>query len=146
MSLSTWSYSNYADMKPMDSTAPTVARKKVTKATKFVPPPPATSDDEASLADFHAEPSDEEDERAPTRTEMAFLKKAPPALSYEKPFEVPATAGDANEKLDYVIQLLEQQKDEPTGHGIEEIVLYLFIGVFVIFVLDSFVKTGKYSR
>ena len=81
MSLSTWSYSNYADMKPMDSTAPTVARKKVTKATKFVPPPPATSDDEASLADFHAEPSDEEDERAPTRTEMAFLKKAPPALS-----------------------------------------------------------------
>ncbi len=143
MSLSTWSYSNYADMKPMDSTGPSITRKKVSKATKFVPPPPATSDDDASLADFNAEASDEEEQeqRPPTRTELAYIKKATP-LNFEKP----VTTGDANEKLDYVIQLLEQQKDEPTGHGIEEIVLYLFFGVFVIFVLDSFVKTGKYSR
>jgi hypothetical protein len=45
-----------------------------------------------------------------------------------------------------MIQLLEEQKDEKTGRVTEEIILYVFLGIFVIFVLDSFVKTGKYSR
>ena len=50
------------------------------------------------------------------------------------------------EKINYMIHLLEEQKDEQTGHVAEELILYTFLGVFVIFVLDSFVKTGKYSR
>jgi len=50
------------------------------------------------------------------------------------------------EKINYLIHLLEDQKDERTGHVAEELILYTFLGVFVIFVLDSFVKTGKYSR
>ena len=50
------------------------------------------------------------------------------------------------EKINYMIHLLEDQKDEKTGHVTEELILYTFLGVFVIFVLDSFVKTGKYSR
>ena len=50
------------------------------------------------------------------------------------------------EKINYMIHLLEDQKDEKTGHVAEELILYTFLGVFVIFVLDSFVKTGKYSR
>jgi len=50
------------------------------------------------------------------------------------------------EKLDYMIHLLEEQKDVKTGHVTEEVVLYSFLGIFIIFVLDSFARAGKYVR
>ena len=50
------------------------------------------------------------------------------------------------EKLNYVIHLLEEQADEKTANVTEELILYCFLGVFVIFVLDSFAKIGKYVR
>ena len=53
---------------------------------------------------------------------------------------------DIGEKLNYLIHLLEEQKDERTGHVTEELVLYSFLGVFVIFVVDSFARAGKYVR
>jgi len=49
-------------------------------------------------------------------------------------------------KLDYLITLLEEQQDIKTGHVTEEIILFSFIGVFIIFVLDSFARAGKYVR
>ena len=49
-------------------------------------------------------------------------------------------------KLDYLIYMLEEQKDMRTGHVTEEIILYSFLGIFIIFVLDSFARAGKYSR
>ena len=53
---------------------------------------------------------------------------------------------DLIEKLNYMIYLLEEQRDERTGQVTEELILYLFLGIFTIFVLDTFVKTGRYSR
>ena len=53
---------------------------------------------------------------------------------------------DLIEKLNYMIFLLEEQRDERTGQVTEELILYLFLGIFTIFVLDTFVKTGRYSR
>ena len=50
------------------------------------------------------------------------------------------------EKLNYMVHLLEEQKDEKTDNVTEELVLYLFLGVFVIFVTDSFARAGKYTR
>ena len=50
------------------------------------------------------------------------------------------------ERINYMIFLLEEQRDERTGQVTEELILYVFLGVFTIFVLDTFVKTGKYSR
>lgn len=50
------------------------------------------------------------------------------------------------EKLNYMISLLEDQRDEKTGQVTEELILYVFLGVFTLFVLDTFVKNGKYSR
>ncbi len=64
---------------------------------------------------------------------------------YDKPFE-PTKESQLLEKLNYMIYLLEEQKDEKTGQVTEELILYVFLGVFVLFVLDSFFKTGKYSR
>ena len=69
--------------------------------------------------------------------------------AYDKPFNyTPPQSKDAQllEKLNYMIYLLEEQKDEKTGQVTEELILYVFLGVFVLFVLDSFFKTGKYSR
>ena len=49
-------------------------------------------------------------------------------------------------KLNYVIHMIEENKDEKTQNVTEELVLYLFLGVFVIFVVDSFARAGKYTR
>lgn len=49
-------------------------------------------------------------------------------------------------KLDYIIHMIEEQRDHKTGHVTEELVLYSFLGIFVIFTIDSFVKVGKYTR
>ena len=49
-------------------------------------------------------------------------------------------------KLNYVVHLLEEQHDEKTGSVTEELVLYMFLGVFVIFIVDSFSRSGKYKR
>ena len=50
------------------------------------------------------------------------------------------------EKLNYMINLLEEQQDQKTGSVTEEVVLYSFLGVFIIFVVDSIARVGKYVR
>lgn len=50
------------------------------------------------------------------------------------------------DKLNYVIHLLEEQKDDKTARVSEEVILYLFLGIFVIFIVDSFTRLGKYTR
>jgi hypothetical protein len=50
------------------------------------------------------------------------------------------------EKLNYMIHLLEEQQDEKTNNVTEEVVLYCFLGIFIIFIADSFVRVGKYVR
>ena len=49
-------------------------------------------------------------------------------------------------KLNYVIHLLEEQQDQKTNSVVEEIILYAFLGVFIIFIIDSFARAGKYVR
>jgi hypothetical protein len=49
-------------------------------------------------------------------------------------------------KLNYMISLLEDQQDEKTNNVTEEVVLYSFLGIFIIFVVDSFARAGKYVR
>ena len=36
--------------------------------------------------------------------------------------------------------------DEKKGSVIEEVILYCFLGIFIIYLVDSFVKVGKYVR
>ena len=50
------------------------------------------------------------------------------------------------QKINHVITLLESEKDEKTNNITEELILYLFLGIFIIYVIDSFVKVGKYVR
>jgi hypothetical protein len=50
------------------------------------------------------------------------------------------------EKLNYMIHLLEESHDEKTHSVTEEVILYSFLGIFIIFIVDSFAKIGKYTR
>lgn len=78
------------------------------------------------------------------------------ASEYYKKYQIPTYYNQMSEniggnkelldKLNYMIHLLEEQKDEQTGHVTEEIILYTFLGVFMIFIIDSFARVGKYVR
>jgi hypothetical protein len=64
-----------------------------------------------------------------------------------------ATAGGAGlgndklmEKINYMIHLLEENQSERTNNITEEFILYTFLGIFVIFIVDSFSRSGKYVR
>jgi hypothetical protein len=59
---------------------------------------------------------------------------------------LPGSKDDLMQKMNHIIQMLEDQQDEKTGSVTEELILYCFLGVFVIFVVDSFVRAGKYVR
>jgi hypothetical protein len=50
------------------------------------------------------------------------------------------------EKINYMIHLLEENQDERTGSVTEEVILYSFLGIFIIFMADSFSRIGKYKR
>jgi hypothetical protein len=49
-------------------------------------------------------------------------------------------------KLDNILFLLEEQRETRTNYITEELILYIFLGIFVIYLVDSFVKVGKYIR
>jgi hypothetical protein len=78
-------------------------------------------------------------------------------LSYSQQMNAASQGGDSSnmltgskddlmQKMNHIIQMLEDQQDEKTGSVTEELILYCFLGVFVIFVVDSFVRAGKYVR
>ena len=50
------------------------------------------------------------------------------------------------EKLNYMIHLLEEQQKEPTQNILEEFALYGLLGIFMIYIVDSFARVGKYTR
>ncbi len=50
------------------------------------------------------------------------------------------------DKMDKLMEMLEEQSEIRTTKKNEEIVLYCFLGIFTIYVLDSFATIGKYSR
>lgn len=49
-------------------------------------------------------------------------------------------------KIDNILFLLEEQRETRTNYVTEELILYVFLGIFVIYLVDSFVKVGKYIR
>jgi hypothetical protein len=75
-----------------------------------------------------------------------FNNYVPYFKNASNPQEIHGSKDVLLEKINYMIHLLEEQQEEKTGHVTEELILYSFLGVFVIFVIDSFVKVGKYVR
>jgi hypothetical protein len=54
--------------------------------------------------------------------------------------------GRISEKINYMIHLLENQELEKTANVTEEFILYTFLGVFIIYICDSFSRGGRYVR
>jgi len=65
-------------------------------------------------------------------------------------YKVPESYSDEDsillQKMNYMITLLEDQQDERTNNVTEEVILYSFLGIFIIFLADTFVRAGKYVR
>lgn len=63
---------------------------------------------------------------------------------------IPKSGVDDNQalfqKLNYMTHILEDIQMEKTSNVTEELILYSFLGVFVIFIVDSFTRAGKYYR
>jgi hypothetical protein len=71
--------------------------------------------------------------------------------SFPNSYQITGNASGENkdiliEKLNYMIHLLEEQQDERTNNVTEEVILYSFLGIFIIFIVDSFARVGKYTR
>lgn len=49
-------------------------------------------------------------------------------------------------KLNHIINILEESQDEKSGNVQEEMILYSFLGVFVIFIVDGILRIKKYTR
>lgn len=77
---------------------------------------------------------------------------------YNKSYEIPknlmpasSQSGSRNDdkisdRLGYIVHLLERQQDEKTDNVLEEYILYVLLGTFVIFVIDSFSRSARYIR
>jgi hypothetical protein len=50
------------------------------------------------------------------------------------------------DRLGYIVHLLEEQQNEKTENILEEYILYVLLGTFVVFIVDSFSRSGKYVR
>jgi hypothetical protein len=66
--------------------------------------------------------------------------------AYNSPLPSTENYTDLANKLNYMIHLLEEQQDERTNNVMEEVILYSFLGIFIIFIVDSFARVGKYVR
>ena len=67
-------------------------------------------------------------------------------MNYDQAPNVAPSQDVLLQKINYMITLLEDQQDEKTNNVTEEVVLYSFLGIFIIFIVDSFAKVGKYVR
>ena len=119
------------------------------------PPQPSYEENNYDLNDYHNYGTKESNEM--------LLKKMLPTYStsihrtsanvpyYTQGIPQPSTNNGVQDdvllkKLNYMIHLLEEQQDEKTNNVTEEVVLYSFLGIFIIFVIDYFVRVGKYVR
>ena len=79
-----------------------------------------------------------------------YYKKILPSYEYKDSKKNQQNKNYSNDptinKLNYIIDLLEETKDQRTNNTTEELVLYSFLGVFIIFIVDGFTRVGKYVR
>ena len=119
------------------------------------------SDSESDIADFNPPPKPEITDNINPSYDVDFKPEYSNQINYNShinkqysnnvshPFtEYNNTNEILSKKLNYMINLLEEQKDEKTKNITEELILYCFLGIFIIFLIDSFVKIGKskYTR
>ena len=75
------------------------------------------------------------------------LKQQQQYIPYNQNFNTQnSNNDDLLTKLNYIIHMLEEQQNERTNYITEELILYTFLGIFIIFIIDSFARASKYVR
>lgn len=109
-------------------------------------------DDANSLGMFSSYRSAYDAKRSP---DSDFLKNAFGAGNKGNLYEsmtnyTPGTGSPSSdkvlEKLNNIMYILEEQKNDRTNNVIPEVILYAYVGVFIIFICDTFVRIGKALR
>lgn len=138
-----------ADFKPISH--PTLNVKKDiddnTEFKKYVPP---TSFLKATLDSKSENSYGANETQAKTYSNYMNSYEQPVKTSYQPYYAKMGISNNTDnklmEKINYMIHLLEEQQHEKTNNITEEFILYTFLGVFIIFIVDSFSKSGKYVR
>lgn len=113
--------------------------------------------DNVFLADFKPPPkpmsvAKKTDDKVPQHDTNNSIKPLDSNNNYYKQYipsnksNLPVDNNEIFKKINYMIHLLEEQQEVKQGCMTEELVLYCFLGVFIIFLVDSFTKVGKYVR
>jgi hypothetical protein len=121
------------------------------------PPPPQSSGVQATIYREVAPLDDKEGltnqtQPSPNKSYLFSQLPTPTPTTNHNPYYIPsASVGLSDnellmEKINYMIHLLEEQQDEKSGSVTEEVILYSFLGIFIIFIVDSFYHVGKYTR
>ena len=74
---------------------------------------------------------------APVVSSESFAQQRPIPAPFSSPIE---------SKLDLIIHLLEDQQDMRTDRVVEDMLLYACLGIFIIFAIDTFSTTRRYTR
>ena len=85
----------------------------------------------------------------PLFQKQPFSQSQPQTESHENEMQTKASHKEMqkmHEKINYMIRILEDLKVEKTDNVMEEFIMFSLLGVFVIFVVDSFSKSAKYVR
>ena len=70
----------------------------------------------------------------------------PSYIETAKPYQNQEPRDVLIDKVNYIIGLLENQRDEKTNNVVEDLIIYALLGCFIIFIIDKFVSVGKYVR
>jgi hypothetical protein len=143
---------NLADFKPLSHPAVNTKKENVldtsTESLAYFPP--------VNLGISHPRPTERPTFSANNldldkNSDYRMVYQPPPKIN-----SVPSYSGNATslprtddkllDKINYMIHLLEEQANEKTNNVMEEFVMFSLVGVFLIYVLDSFSRSGKYTR
>ena len=123
---------------------PKVSKENLSQLLK--PTIDKTKDTPSDIANIHANLKEENEEEL---TQFYQKEVTPVILKTSNTFQPLEEKPQYNPlliKVNHILELLEQQKEIKTNQKNEEIVLYCFLGLFIIYIIDSFVSIGKYSR
>lgn len=122
---------------------PNINVRKNENDLSMLPPPIVAPTSNLKNANFSAN-----DSAASVFSSYQASYESPKLFNKENDLAVikPVSDNKVMEKINYMIRLLEEQQLEKTSNITEEFILYTFLGVFIIFVVDSFSRSGKYTR
>lgn len=132
-----------ADYKPMQYPAYPQKPEPVGRLKEKQPQKQKVEEDTAVGIENFAQLNNTED--SPPNQEY-YRQYVPYYTNVENAAQMTKGRDELLEKLNYMIHLLEEQQEDKTANITEELILYLFLGIFVIFIVDSFARAGKYKR